>query len=200
MNYTTINNTPISCGSVPYLRLQIPEGLSPELRVVFIFRIVVNAVICPVVVLLNILVMAAVKTKRQLRTKSNVSLACLATTDLVVGLVVQPLQIIRYSFMLKGDTGIICSWVDKITVAINLRCDIASLNHLVVLSAERYLAIKHSFTYESLVTEVRIMVASSMAWAVPIILPVEDFWPANIRIVTTFALSCFYIYSLFLLC
>ena len=102
--------------------------------------------------------------------------------------------------MLKGETGIICSWVDKITVAINLRCNISSLNHLVVLSAERYLAIKHSFAYESLVTEFRIMVASSMAWAFPIILPVEDFWPANIRIVTTFALSCFYICSLFLLC
>ena len=89
--------------------------------------------------------------------------------------------------MLKGETGIICSWVDKITVAINLRCNISSLNHLVVLSAERYLAIKHSFAYESLVTEFRIMVASSMAWAFPIILPMEDFWPANIRIVTTFA-------------
>ena len=55
------------------------------------------------------------------------------------------------------------------------------------MSAERYLAIKHSFTYESLVTEVRIILASSLAWAVPIILPMEDFWPANIRIVTTFA-------------
>ena len=185
MNYSTINTTSVSCGSVPFFRLQIPERLSPELRAVFIFRIVVNAIICPIVVLLNILVMVAVKTKRQLRTKSNVSLACLATTDLVVGLVVLPLQIIRCSFMLKGETGIICSWVDKITVAINLRCIIASVNHLVVLSAERYLAIKHSFAYESLVTEVRIMVASFLAWAVAIILPVEDFWPANIRIVAT---------------
>ena len=181
MNYTT-------CGSVPYLcQLQMPERLSPELRAVFIFRIVVNAIICPIVVLLNILVMVAVKTKCQLRTKSNVSLACLATTDLVVGLVVLPLQIIRCSFMLKGETGIICSWVDKITVAINLRCIIASVNHLVVLSAERYFAIKHSFAYESLVTEVRIMGASSLAWAIAIIFPLEDFWPANIRIVTTFA-------------
>ena len=186
MNYTAISTTSISCGSVPFFGLQIPERLSPELRAVFIFRIVVNAMICPIVVLLNILVMVAVKTKRQLRTKSNVSLACLATTDLVVGLVVLPLQIIRCSFMLKGETGIICSWVDKISVAINLRCIIASVNHLVVLSAERYLAIKHSFAYENLVTEVRIMVASSLAWAVAIILPVEEFWPANKRIVTTF--------------
>ena len=110
--------------------------------------------------------MVAVKTKRQLHTKSNLSLACIATTDLVVGLVCQPLQIIRCIFMLKGETGRICSWIDKITVAVYSTCIIASLNnHLVVLSVERCLAINHSFTYESLVTEVRIMVASSVAWS-----------------------------------
>ena len=90
------------------MRIPIAETLSPELCFVFIFRIAVNVISCPLVVLLNILVMVAVKTKRQLRTKSNVSLVCLATTDLVVGLVVQPLQIVHYSFMLEGEYGVIC--------------------------------------------------------------------------------------------
>ena len=186
MNYSTLSAKSVSCTSVPYLPMATPERLSPELLDVFILRITVNAISCPFVILLNILVMAAVKTNRQLRTKSNVSLACLATTDLVVGLVVQPLQIIHYSFMLKGETGIICGWVHKITVAIIIRCVIASLNHFVVLSAERYIAIKHSFAYENLVTEVRIITASGLAWAVAIILPMEDFWPANIRKGTKF--------------
>ena len=163
MNYTSINNTSVSCGSVPYLSLPTAERLSPELRAVFIFRIIANAISCPFVIFLNILVMVAVKTNRRLRTKSNVSLACLATTDLVVGLVVQPLQIIRHSFILKGETGIICGWVHKITVAFILRCVMASLNHFVLLSAERYIAIKHSFAYENLVTEVRIIATSCQA-------------------------------------
>ena len=187
MNYTTLNATSVSCASVPYLRMPIPERLSPELRAVFIMRITVNAITCPFVILLNILVIMAVKTNRRLRTKSNVSLACLATTDLVVGLVVQPLQIVHYSFMLRGQTGIICSKIDKITVAITLRCVIASLNHFVVLSTERYIAIKHSFAYENLVTEVRIIAASGLVWAVTIILPMEDFWPAKIRNGTIYA-------------
>ena len=59
-------------------------------------------------------------------------------------------------------------------------------NHFVLLSAERYIAIKHSFAYENLVTEVRIIVASGLMWAVAIILPTEDFWPADIRNVTKF--------------
>ena len=186
MNNTTISTTSLSCGSDSYLGLPIPERLSHELRAVFIFRIAINAVSSPFVILLNILVMVAVKTNRRLRTKSNVSLACLATTDLIVGLVVQPLQIVRHSLMLKGETGILCSTLAKITVAINLRCLIASLDHFVVLSSERYLAIKHPFAYENLVTEGRLIAASGVVWAAVIISPVEDFWPANIRNVTKF--------------
>ena len=202
MNYTTINTTSVSCGSVPYLSLPIVERLSPQLHAVLVFRIAVNAISCPFVILLNILVMVAVKTNRQLRTKSNVSLACLATTDLAVGLVVQPLQVARHSFMLRGETDILCSTLAKMTVAINLRCLIASLDHFVLLSAERYLAIKHSFAYENLVTEVRIIVASGLAWAVAIIPPVEDFWPANIRNFTKYVvlvMQLIFLVSLFYL-
>ena len=188
MNYTRINTTSVSCGLVPYLSVPIAERLSPDLRTLFIFKMAITAMSCPFVILLNILVMVAVKTNRQLRTKSNVSLACLATTDLAVGLVAQPLQIIHYSFILKGETTILCSKLGKITAAITLRCIIASFNHLIVLSAERYLAIKHSFAYENLVTEVRIIVASGLAWAAAIILPMEDFWPANIKNVTKFTI------------
>ena len=104
MNYATNNTTSASCSSVSHFPLPpIGERLSPEVHAVFIFRIVVNAISCPFVILLNILVIVAVKTKSRLRSKSNVSLACLSTTDLVVGLVVQPLEIVHYGFMLKGD-------------------------------------------------------------------------------------------------
>ena len=161
-NNTTINARSPSYGSIPYFPLPITERLSPELRAVFIFRFVANSISCPFVILLNILVMVAVKTNRRLRTKSNVSLACLATTDFVVGLVVQPLQIVHYSFMLKGETGMICSRQSKTTIAITTSCLVSTLNHFVVLSGERYLAIKHSYAYENLVTKVRIIAVSGL--------------------------------------
>ena len=186
MNNTTIDTRSASCGLIPHFPLPIAERLSPELRVVFIFRIAVNAISCPFVILLNILVMVAVKTNRQLRTKSNVSLACLATTDLVVGLVAQPLLIVHYSFLLKGETEVICSRLSKITIAITTSCLAATLTHFVILSAERYLAIKHSFAYKSLVTEVRIIVTSGLLWAVAIIVSLEDFLPTNIQYIMKF--------------
>ena len=115
--------------------------------------------------------MVAGKTNRRLCTKSNVSLACLATTDLVLGLVVQPLQIAHYSFMLEGEYGVICRSLDTITEAID---------HFVVLSA-------YSFAHAILLTEVRIIVASGLAWAVAIILQMDNFWPANITKIARFA-------------
>ena len=182
MNYT--NSTVLSCGLDLSVPLPSPESISLALRAVIIFRITVNAVSCPFVILLNILVMVAVKTKRHLRIKSNISLACLATTDLVVGFAVQPLQIVIGTFILKGETDIIC-WLAKITSAITTRCTIASFNHFVLLSGERHLAIKHPFAYENLVTEARIIIASGLAWAVAIILPIYDFWPTNRQFVVT---------------
>ena len=183
MSYTSINTTSASCGSSQYFPLPVAERLSPGLRAVSIFRIAVNALSCPFVILLNILVIVAVKTNRLLRSKSNVSLACLATTDLLVGLVVQPLQIVHYSFLLKGETGIICSMLAKIRAIFTTKCAIASLNLSVLLSVERYFAIKHSFAYENLVTEVRIIVATGLVWAVAIAIPTEDFWPPKIQYV-----------------
>ena len=99
------------------------------------------------------LVMVIVKTKCQLRPKYNDSLACLATTDLVVGLVVQPFQIVHHGFILKGESSIFCSTFTTIRKAIT----ITSLNISVLLTAERYIAIYKTprFGYDNLVTEVR---------------------------------------------
>ena len=53
-------------------------------------------------------------------------------------------------------------WVSS---AVGQTCTAASLLHLLLMSGERYLAIKHPFAYENgLVTEARIITASGMAW------------------------------------
>ena len=176
MNSTTDSTTLLSCG-VAFLPIT-PEKISPDLRAVFILRIVVNAFTCPLIVFLNILVMVAVKTKRQLRNKSNIALACLATTDLLVGLIVQPLQTVNDILLLQSDTEIFCSLV-KIAFGITAICVWASLYHLLLMSAERYVAIKHPFVHENQITEVRFIMASGLAWAAAIILPTLDVWLKN---------------------
>ena len=176
MNHTTVNSTLLSCGLL-FLPVH-PKSFSSNVRAVLIARITVDALTCPLIILLNILVMVAVTTKRQLRTKSNIALACLATTDLMVGLVVQPLYITSNTLMLKGETKMFCSLTD-ISWVISMVCVMASFNHFFIMSAERYFAIKHTFAHENQVTKVRIIIASGLAWVAAIILTSEDHWPSK---------------------
>ena len=178
MNNTTFNTT--SSTSSLCLHLQYLANISPDVHAVLIIRIVVNALTWPFIISFNILVMVAVKTKPQLRTKSNIALACLATTDLVVGLVLQPLHIAIASSLLSGYPTI-CT-VIEVSNIVSIICLLASFHHLILMSAERYVAIKHPFSYESLVTEVRIILASSLAWAAVIIVSSQDLLPTSILI------------------
>ena len=120
----------------------------------------------PFAILLNSLVIVAVKTNRRLRTKSNISLACLATTDFAVGLIVQPLVITNFSlFFIGSSPQTMTSTFVWVSSAVGQTCTAASLLHLLLMSGERYLAIKHPFAYENgLVTEARIITASGLAW------------------------------------
>ena len=169
MNFTAVNRTLISCG-LPFLPIY-PENISLDLCVVFIIRIVVSSLTCPLTIGFNIQVMVAVKIKPlQLRTKSNIALACLATTDLVVGLLVQPFHIIQASFLLSGQGNIFCN-LNEVSVTLAFKCLMASFTHLILLSAERYVAVRHPFVYENQVTEARIIIASGLAWIIALLLP-----------------------------
>ena len=61
MNHTTINNTFSSSTFCLHLRNLV--NISPDVRAVFVARMVVNALTFPLTTVLNILVMVALKTK-----------------------------------------------------------------------------------------------------------------------------------------
>ena len=163
MNLSVVNTTSLSC-SLGFIHLN-PTDISTGVYAVFVVKTAINVFTCPFTVLLNILVMVAVKTKRQLRTKSNIALACLATTDLAVGVVLQPMQVVTYSLILEGDENSNTLCATDVSKTFTVLCISASLYHLFLMSGERYLAIKYSFAYEiGLVTGARIIIASGLAW------------------------------------
>ena len=125
---------------------------------------VLSLAACPFTILLNALVMVAVKTKRRLQTHPNILLACLALTDLLVGLVVQPLHITKTIFLLQGkDFHEFCKIDFSFTISFVISC-FASFFHLFLISGERYLAVKHGFSHANVVTKTRLMLSSSVAW------------------------------------
>jgi len=55
-----------------------------------ILSIIINSITCPFTVLLNVLVIMAVKRRPRLESNTNILLACLAVTDALTGLTTQP--------------------------------------------------------------------------------------------------------------
>ena len=68
----------------------------------FITAIIINSIACPFTVLLNVLVIMAVKRRHRLQTNTNILLACLAVTDALTGLVMQPSFILWKTFQALG--------------------------------------------------------------------------------------------------
>ena len=127
---------------------------------------VLNLLTCPFVVLLNALVIIAVKTKPRLQSKHNILLACLAVTDLLVGIGAQPPFIVQeISVLVSGSPSLACSIDDVVQLTILTLC-LVSVLHLALISIERFVAIKYSLRYESIVTTFRLTVAVGCCWLV----------------------------------
>ena len=138
------------------------EALNVPLKVTYIITIIFNTVTCPFTFALNVLVITAVKRRARLRSYANILLACLAVTDALTGLLVQPTYIIWRIFELLGgiNTDIVSDLYNMFLVAVTL----SSALHLMLVTCERLIAIKYTFVYPYLVTALNIKVAVTVFW------------------------------------
>lgn len=142
-------------------------------QTVLICFLVIHILTFPLTAFLNALVMIAVKTKRRLRAnKSNILLACLASTDFVVGVVAQPLFIAMVITVLVDETTSALCTLQVATRHVPIWLCHASIFHLALVSVERYLAMKHTFQHSLIVTEARLLIASFLAWFLSVVLRV----------------------------
>lgn len=129
----------------------------------YIIAIIVNSVTCPFTVLLNVLVIMAVKKRPSLQNNANILLACLAVTDVLSGFLAQPSFILWKTFQLNGIHNNcmlreIHNWLLSFV-------PLLSVVHLSLVTAERLIAIKYALRYLSLVTPKNIRVAVQTVWA-----------------------------------
>ena len=131
--------------------------------------IILNMLTCPMTVFINALVIVAVMKKRRLQTTYNILLACLAATDLVVGVVIQPSFIFGELSLSRGSSITDYCRLFRQTIFFMVSPSVASLLLLALLSIERYVAIKYSLRYMEIVTKCRIIVAVIFCWTTAII-------------------------------
>ena len=128
--------------------------------------IILNILSFPVTILMNVLVIMAVKTRPRLQSKYNILLACLAGTDLLVGAASQPSFIAEQIFVIKGLSLIqYCRYHMETHYLFSIPLH-ASLFHLTLISIERFVAIKYTFRYITIVTGLRLKIAVVSSWVI----------------------------------
>ena len=132
-----------------------------------VLSITLNVVTLPFVIVMNALIIIAIKTRRRLQTMYNIMLASLAGTDLVVGIMSQPTFIAQEIFFLTGPPLTEYCRIYRMTIWVYLSPVTASLIQLAILSVERYIAMKYSLKYDSIVTSTRLTVAIVCSWLFP---------------------------------
>ena len=171
--------------------ITLPSGVA-----FLIFLIIFNIITFPITAVLSALVMISVKAKSQLRAhKSNILLAFLALTDFTVGILVQPtFAAVLIMLLLDEPRGYCVFQVLRYVIIVMVN---ASLFHLVLLSGERYIAMKHTFGYPSLVTEGRLLVSCTLAGFLSVLQTVlllfneTVFWALRLHLILCLLLRSF---------
>ena len=114
-----------------------------ENTITSLFSIALNLGSCPVIILMNVLIIIAIKTRRGLQSEYNILLACLAGTNLAVGLVSQPLFIAQEIYFLSRASLLHYCYFSRLIVSVFLFYVLNPCLILAILSTERYIAMKY---------------------------------------------------------
>ncbi|XP_077473717.1 trace amine-associated receptor 9-like [Stigmatopora argus] len=124
-----------------------------------VFWSILLYLICILTVFLNLLVITAISHFRQLHTPTNLLLLSLAVCDLLVGLLVWPVEIfLNKSCWTPGDIS--CSLYNYVSFVVTS----ASVGNMVMMSADRYVAICNPLQYRVKVTVKRIQLCVCLCW------------------------------------
>ena len=125
----------------------------------------ITIIACPVTFLLNLLVIIAVKTRRELKRNSNILLSRLAVTDVLVGVVSLPLTIIVDALVLQRILfeDVVCTINSVSVFALHILYSVSFL-HLLLIAWERYVAIAKWMKYKVIVTKGRVNKYARVAW------------------------------------
>ena len=133
--------------------------------------IAITAIACPIV--LNLLVIIAVKTRRELKKNSNILLSSVALADFLVGVVSMPLSITSDALVIQRVlvADVICTML-FISASVQYAVCGASFFHLLLIAWERYVAVAKWTEYKTIVTTSRVNKYKRVAWLLTVLMVV----------------------------
>ena len=161
-----------------------------------IINSVLNALLIPICIAGNVLVLAAVWRNPSLRTPSTILLCSLAVSDLFVGFLALPVNIAITLTPLSRVSSHSCLTQVRIFLIIQL-CGV-SLETMTAISVDRYLALRYHMRYPNLMTSKRAMYVAATFWCKNVILSLLSVWKRNAILVVAvvFIALCFFISSI----
>ena len=147
------------CPHVPQLEWDVHDTISPWIFAAF------ASIISPAAVLLNALIIIAIKKKGELQRLSNILLSSMAITDLLVGGICAPLSAIDgllLCYQILSRQHICTLYVA--TACFTVTLIFCSVVHLTLIAWERYVAIRRWRNYRVIVTKDRLKKLAKTAW------------------------------------
>ncbi|KAF3688182.1 Trace amine-associated receptor 7b [Channa argus] len=141
----------------PHLNTSCKKHTHPHFEAMLIYTLL--SFISLFTVLLNLLVIISISHFRQLHTPTNLLLLSLAVSDFLVGLLAMPFQIhlVEPCWMLGDLVCVLYYFILFIIVC-------ASVANMVLISADRYVAICDPLHYSNKVTVRRVQVSVLLCW------------------------------------
>ena len=157
--------------------LESDEESSPFETSVIITNSVLNALLIPICITGNVLVLAAVWRNPSLRTPSTILLCSLAVSDLFVGILAPPVNIGITLTPLPQSSSYPRLSQARIFLIIQL-CGV-SLETMTAISVDRYLALRYQMRYPNLMTSKRATCVAATLWCKNVILSLPSIWNKN---------------------
>ena len=123
----------------------------------------------------NVLILIALHKESSLHPPSKLLLRSLATTDLCVGLIVEPLAVIGWMSVVNGHWNICPYMYDAASITGNIFCGV-SVFTLTAISVDRLLALRLGLRYTQVVTLKRSYVFVITSWLVSAVNSSMQFW------------------------
>ena len=157
---------------------------------------VLNALLRPICIAGNVLVLAAVWRNPSLRTPSIILLCSLAVSDLFVGFLVLPVYVAIARFLLSGSSSYLRLSQASLVLTIQL-CGV-SLDTMTAISVDRYLALRYHMRYPNMMTSRRATCAAATFWCKNVTLSLLSIWNINtiLLVAVVFVALCLFISSI----
>ena len=127
-------------------------SLDKNLKAQISIFLVLDSIVALCTIIGNGMFMAILLLKRSLHTPPNILLGALCLSDLLVGVIVQPLYIVEFSYKLAGHSG---EQVLEAKTILSWFCVGLSFQHILLISLDRYAALGHPFWYHTYATNKR---------------------------------------------